>query len=169
MYYHDFLLSSDCPSWVLATKLRLLLLHNQWHGNAVKLVNRNGSETADKGDGFDLPDEKAGAVLEAKADVAEILIAPSLFEDGAPFHQPVGNQVIGMNAGVPVLEADLLHVKPFPVPTDNLASQEFAFPHDSFRFPLDNDGDNDEDSQKQQYEKDYAHDCQFVLVHVILM
>ena len=61
-------------------------LHDQWHGNTVKLINRNWSETADKGNDFNLPDKKVGAIFEAKADVTEIFITPSLFNDGSSFY-----------------------------------------------------------------------------------
>ena len=33
-------------------KLEFMSLYDQWHSNTVKLINRNRSETADKGDDF---------------------------------------------------------------------------------------------------------------------
>ena len=62
-----------------------ILLHDQWLGHAVKFINRDWPETADEGDDIHLPDENVGVVFESDGDVAEVLIAPSLFDDGMSF------------------------------------------------------------------------------------
>ena len=61
-------------------------LHDHWNGNSVKLINRNGSEITDKGNEFNLADEKVGAIFDAKADVTEIFITPSLFNNVFSFY-----------------------------------------------------------------------------------
>ena len=50
---------------------------------------------------------------------------------------------------MPVLETNFLYIKLFSVKIDNLTSQEFAFPHDSFWFLsslIDIDSCNDDKS-----------------------
>lgn len=64
-----------------------------------------------------------------------------------PFSQSVGNQVIGMNTDMPVLETNFLHIKPFTVATDNFTFQKFAFPHDSSLLLINYDYHNDEKSR----------------------
>ena len=95
--------------------------------------------------------ERVGAIIEANGDVAEIIVIPSLFNDGMSFSQSFGNQIIGMNADMPILESNLLHIKLFSVPNDNLTLQEFTFPHDLFGLLLsliDNDGYSNENHQE---------------------
>ena len=52
----------------------------------VKLINRNGSETADKGDDFHLTDERVGVIFETNGNVTEVIIIPSLINDGMSFN-----------------------------------------------------------------------------------
>lgn len=73
------------------------MLYNQRLGDGVKFINRDGSETADKGDGVHLTDKRVGVIFEADGDVAEIIIIPPLFNDGMAFRQFVGNQIEGMD------------------------------------------------------------------------
>ena len=70
-----------------------------------------------------LPDERVGVIFEPHGDVAEVFITPSLLNDGMPFGQTVGNQIVGMNAGMPILEPDFLHIELLSVAADNLAFQ----------------------------------------------
>ena len=65
-----------------------------------------------------------------------------------------------MNTDMPVLETNFLYIKLFSVTIDNLTSQEFAFPHDSFWLLLsfiDINGYNDENSHNRQKQYNSTH------------
>ena len=57
-------------------------LKDQWPGNTVKFLDRDGPETTDKGNDFHLAVECIGAVIKANGDITEIFITPFLFNDG---------------------------------------------------------------------------------------
>lgn len=131
---------------------RLLLLHNQWPGNPIKFFDRDGPETAYKGNNFHLAVECICIVIQANGDVTEIFITPFLLHDGMPVTQPVGNQIKVMKAYMPVPEGDLFHIELLSIQVDHLAFHKFPFPHDSFGALLtlaDNDGCRYDNSREQ--------------------
>lgn len=70
-----------------------------------------------------------------------------------------------MNTYMPILETDLLYIKPFSITTDNLAFQEPAFLHDSswsLLSTIDNDGCDDKKERSQQKHKEITHDYIYI-------